>query len=111
MTRPDFAESVQLSRRRLLQVAGAGLGAASAFWNNWLFADTTSVDERKQRAKSVILIFNCGAPSHIDLWDPKPNAPDTVRGPFQPIATNVPGIQISELLPRMTQRADKLAIV
>jgi hypothetical protein len=112
MTHPDDpTESVRLSRRSLLQAAGTGLGAASAFWNNWLFADTTSIDQRKERAKSVILIFNCGAPSHIDLWDLKPDAPDTVRGPFQPIATNVPGIQISELLPRMAQRADKLAIV
>jgi hypothetical protein len=57
------------------------------------------------------LIFNCGAPSHIDLWDPKPEAPDSVRGPFRPISTAVSGIQISELLPRMAQRADKLAIV
>jgi hypothetical protein len=63
------------------------------------------------KAKSVILIFNCGAPSHIDLWDMKPEATDTVRGEFKPIATNVPGIQISELMPRLAERADKLAIV
>jgi hypothetical protein len=57
------------------------------------------------------MIFNCGGPSHIDLWDPKPEATDTVRGPFQPIDTSVSGIQISDLLPKMAQRADKLAIV
>src|SRR5439155_20057447 len=61
--------------------------------------------------RSVILIFNAGAPSHIDLWDPKPEAPDSVRGEFRPIATNVPGIRVSEMLPRMAQRADRLAIV
>ena len=64
-----------------------------------------------RKAKSVILIFNCGAPSHIDLWDMKPEASDTVRGEFKPIATNVPGIQISELMPRLAERTDKLAIV
>lgn len=63
------------------------------------------------RAKSVILIFNCGAPSHIDLWDMKPEAPANIRGEFRPIDTAVPGIQISELMPSMVRHADKLAIV
>jgi hypothetical protein len=53
------------------------------------------------KARSVILIFNCGGPSHIDLWDPKPAAPDNIRGEFQPIDTNVPGIQVTELLPQL----------
>src|SRR5262245_1202668 len=96
-----------LSARRLfLQSAGiagallSGLGRIAA-----------AKPAANAKAKSVILIFNCGAPSHIDLWDMKPEATDTVRGEFQPIATNVPGIQVSELLPRMAQRTDKLAIV
>lgn len=63
------------------------------------------------KAKAVILIFNDGAPSHIDLWDPKPDAPSDVRGDFLPIRTNVSGIQISELLPRMAKRMDKIAVV
>jgi hypothetical protein len=63
------------------------------------------------KARSVILIFNGGAPSHIDLWDPKPDAPDDVRGPFSPIATNVAGLRISELLPRMAKRMDKVALI
>lgn len=62
-------------------------------------------------AKSVILIFNDGAPSHIDLWDPKPDAAAEIRGDFHPIRTSVPGIHVSELLPRMAKRMDKLAIV
>ena len=44
-----------------------------------------------------------GGPSHIDTWDPKPNAPAEVRGPFQPTGTNVPGTQISEIFPRMAR--------
>jgi len=63
------------------------------------------------RATSVILIFNGGAPSHIDLWDPKPNADVSVRRMFSPIQTNVPGTHVSELLPRMAQRMDKVALV
>jgi hypothetical protein len=63
------------------------------------------------RATSVILIFNGGAPSHIDLWDPKPDADPGVRGVFSPIQTNVPGTLVSELLPRMARRMDKVALV
>ncbi len=63
------------------------------------------------KAKSVILIFNGGAPSHLDLWDPKPDAPAEIRGQFSTIKTNVPGIHISELLPRMAKRMDKLALI
>lgn len=97
------------TRRQFLR--SGGLGALGLFWADWLRAEATRGGKTKHRAKSVILIFNCGAPSHIDLWDMKPNAPDNVRGEFRPIATNVPGIRISELLPRLAQRADKYAIV
>jgi uncharacterized protein DUF1501 len=84
--------------------------AATALWTNW--ARLAAAQPAPQgKAKSVILIFNCGAPSHIDLWDPKPDAPDAVRGEFKPITTNVAGIQISELLPRLAERTDKLAII
>ena len=62
-------------------------------------------------AKRCIYIFLCGGPSHIDMWDLKPDAPDGIRGPFQPIDTNVPGIQFGELLPQVSQHADKLAVI
>ena len=63
------------------------------------------------KAKSVILIFNGGAPSHHDLWDPKPDAPEAVRGIFKTIPTAVPGIRVTELLPRMAKRMKQLAVV
>lgn len=63
------------------------------------------------KAKSIILIFNGGAPSHIDLWDPKPDADSEIRGIFNPIRTNVPGTHVTELLPRMAKRMDKVALV
>jgi hypothetical protein len=61
--------------------------------------------------KSVILIWQAGGPSHIDLYDLKPNAPAEFRGEFKPIATNVAGVQISEHLPHQAKIMDKLAIV
>ena len=96
------------TRRRFLALSG--LGALGLFCSDWARAEATGAAGRG-KAKSVILIFNCGAPSHLDLWDMKPDAPDTIRGLLRPIATNVPGIRISELLPALAQRADKYAIV
>src|SRR4051794_8931376 len=63
------------------------------------------------RARSVILLYLQGAPSHIDLWDPKPDAPASIRGEFRPIATRVPGLILSETLPRLAAQADKFALV
>jgi hypothetical protein len=61
--------------------------------------------------KSVIMIYLTGGPPHQDMVDLKPDAPSEIRGEFRPIATNVPGIQISELMPRVAAMMDKFAIV
>jgi hypothetical protein len=66
---------------------------------------------RKDRDVNCIMLFLLGAPSQLDTWDMKPNAPAEIRGPFKPIPTNVPGIQISEIFPRMAQRADRFSII
>jgi hypothetical protein len=66
---------------------------------------------RSTKDTAVILIYMNGGPSHIDTYDPKPDAPMEFRGEFRPIATNVPGIQISEHLPRQARLMDKMAIV
>jgi Protein of unknown function (DUF1501) len=63
------------------------------------------------RAKSLILIFLTGAPSHVDMFDMKPDAPEGIRGEFQPIDTKAPGVQMCEHLPSLASHADKLAIV
>ena len=65
----------------------------------------------RQRAKSVILIWLTGGPSHVDLWDMKPQAPSDYRGEFQSIATSAPEIRLGELLPHVAQQAHQLAIV
>src|SRR6476620_4650541 len=63
------------------------------------------------KAKSVIYLWLQGGPPQHETFDPKPDAPAEIRGEFKPISTNVPGIQICELLPRTAAIVDKLAIV
>ncbi len=102
-----FQSHAGFSRRSFLNAGAAS--ALGLFWNQWLCAE--SIQKANGKARSVILIFNSGAPSHIDLWDPKPNASDTIRGPYKPIQTNVNGIQVSQLLPHLAKQANHLAIV
>lgn len=104
----DFLDSSSLTRRHLLQ-AGA-LGVFGLGLTDLLAAESQSI-ARKSRAKSVILLFMWGGPSHIDTWDLKPEAPAEVRGEFKPIATSVPGLQISEHFPRLAKLAHKYAVI
>jgi hypothetical protein len=63
------------------------------------------------KAKSIILVYLQGGPSHIDLWDPKENVPDNVRSAFKPIATKIPGVKFTEILPRLSQVNDKFTLI
>jgi len=63
------------------------------------------------KAKSVILLYLQGSPSHIDLWDPKPDAPVEYRGEFKAIRTRVPGLLLGEVLPKLARQADKFALI
>lgn len=99
-----------LDRTRRQFLSTAGLGGMGLFWQSTLGRIAAGATANGT-AKSVILIFNCGAPSHIDLWDLKPKATDTVRGPYKPIATSAPGIEISELLPSLARHAHRFSIV
>lgn len=101
-----------LSRRRWLQLGfagGAWLGAGGLA--RGARAAHPPVARGFGRAKSCIIVYLFGGPSHIDMWDMKPDAPDGIRGEFQPIDTTVSGIQITEHLPRLAQLADRYAIV
>src|SRR5262245_28553657 len=83
-----------LTRRRLLQVGGlgiVGLGLPELLWAN---AGGPKENPNPRAEKSCIFIFQYGGASHIDSLDLKPQAPEGVRGPYKPIATSVPGIQI-----------------
>ncbi|MEQ9411217.1 MAG: DUF1501 domain-containing protein [Fuerstiella sp.] len=92
-----------LARRSFLTIGGMALGGLSL--PQILRAEHESSAGR--RHKGIINIYLPGGPSHIDLWDLKPDAPAEIRGEFRPIATNVPGIDICELFPRMAQMMDK----
>ncbi|MGY8649337.1 MAG: DUF1501 domain-containing protein, partial [Verrucomicrobiia bacterium] len=63
------------------------------------------------KAKSVILIYLQGGPSHLDLWDPKPNAPTNVKSVFAPIKTKIPGVNFTELLPNLAKVNDKFTMM
>lgn len=65
----------------------------------------------RARAKSVIFLFQWGGPSHIDMFDMKPAAPEAIRGPYKPIATSADGIQICELLPELAKRMHLVTLI
>ena len=102
------------SRREILSVGGAGAFGLTLPGLLQASADPLSqpVEDRMfGRAKNLIYLYLQGGPPQHETFDPKPHAPVEIRGPFQPIATNVPGIQFCELLPRISRMADKLAVV
>jgi hypothetical protein len=104
------------SRREFLRVGGAtmlGLSLPQFFALQANAAPGSPFDGSKGygQAKSVILLFLQGGPSHIDIWDPKPDAPSNIRGEFKPIKTNVDGIQLSETMPLLAQHADKYTLI
>lgn len=94
------------SRRWFLQVGAAGLAGMSA-----LPGMAANVAANAADKKAVILIWLSGGPSHLDMWDPKPDAPAEIRGPFSTIGTKLPGVRFSHLLPLQASIADKLSIV
>jgi Protein of unknown function (DUF1501) len=98
------------TRREALRVGGLGLGglALDGLFRHRVRAGT---ERTLGRAQSCILIFQWGGPSHLDTWDPKPDAPDSIRGPFQAIETKVPGVRVSEHFPMLAGQMDKLAII
>jgi hypothetical protein len=102
----------RISRRDMLRLSSlGGLGLALPHTREILAATRTSQATHAASAKRCIFIFLCGGPSQLDMWDPKPLAPDTIRGPFSPISTNVPGFEIGDLLPLLAQQADKFSII
>jgi uncharacterized protein (DUF1501 family) len=99
-----------LSRRSFLQVGVAGM--ASVGLAGVLRAAQGGVpDAKRSKDTAVILLWLDGGPSHMDLYDMKPEAPAEYRGIWRPIKTNVPGMEITELFPRQAQIADKFSII
>ena len=112
---PSFSDrrqrSIMISRRRLLQAGG--IGALT-----WGLPGMVAAGVDSDRGigggaaeKSCIFILLCGGPSHLDTWDMKPDAPAEIRGPYKPIATAVPGMQISELHTRLATLTQHFSLI
>src|SRR6266481_4627778 len=96
-----------MSRRSWLRIGGLALGGLAL--PDILRAEAQSGESNP--AKGIIMVLLPGGPTHLDTFDLKPDAPVEIRGEFRPIATNVPGIDICEHLPRLARIADKLTII
>jgi hypothetical protein len=94
-----------------LRAGLAGFAGLSAPDLLRLRAEAATPAARKEPPKSVILFWLSGGPSHIDMWDPKPDAPSEVRGPFGTIPTSVPGVRFCEHLPRQAAIMDRLTVI
>lgn len=104
-----------ITRRAVLQIGSAGIMGLTLPNLLRLEAQARATEGAKtldrRKATAVILVRQGGGPPTIDMWDLKPNAPDTIRGEFKPISTNVEGVQISEHLPKMAKVMDKVTLV
>jgi hypothetical protein len=102
---------VCFSRRNFLKASLAGIAGLSVPRLLQSHAQAAAAGETRRTGKSVILLWMAGGPSHIDMWDMKPDRPLNNRGPFSPIATRVPGVQICEYLPKQAALMDKITII
>jgi hypothetical protein len=111
LTLKNGQAGIVCDRREFLR-QGAGLVAAGFVLPAWLYGNRNAAHamdsalsaadrDRAGTAKSCILVYLLGGPPHLDMFDLKPNAPAEIRGPFRPIATELPGLFICEHLPRL----------
>ena len=101
-----------ITRRQWL--GATGLGALGLNLGTLLHAQAAAeprAAQPLQRLRACILLYQYGGPSHLDMFDLKPSAPAEIRGEFQPIATSVPGLQVSEHLPRLARLMHKSAVI
>jgi hypothetical protein len=121
----DSFNACTFSRRAMLRVGGLGMlgltmpkllaaaeqRARSAKPQAGVLAPTVPLTPITPRAKSVIFLYQFGGPSHLDMFDMKPDAPEAIRGPYKPIASAADGIQVSELLPRTAKIMNKVTLI
>ena len=100
-----------LSRRNMLKAGLAGLAGLSVPGLLRQRALAVAVGRPTPKAKSVILLWMTGGPSHIDTWDPKPSRPVENRGPFSVVSTRLPGVHVCEHLPRMAAMLHRFTLV
>ncbi len=103
-----------LTRREVLRVGGSamlGLCLSQILESESRAKEAAIGGVGYGRAKSVILCYLQGGPSHLDLWDPKPDVPDNVKSTFKPIATKTTGLQFTELMPKLASVTDKVTMI
>lgn len=110
-----FTDCENFHRRDFLKVGMLGVAGGLSLTELFTLKAQAAAKQEGTAAttptESVILIWQGGGPSHIDTFDPKPDAPAEIRGTFDPIETNVPGIQLSEHLPLIAKQMDKIAVI
>lgn len=106
---------LRVTRRDLLRVGGAGMLGLTlgSLFELQAKAKESGVADRPGwgKARNVIMIYLQGGPSHLDLWDPKPDAPENVRSVFSPIPTKIPGVNFTEILPQLAKINDKITMI
>lgn len=108
-------QNLKLSRRDLLRVGGSSILGLSLGSMLQLGAKANEAGGKGGpgwgKAKSVIMVYLQGGPSHLDLWDPKENVPDKIKSPFSNISTKIPGVQFTEVLPKLAKVNDKFTMI
>src|SRR5437870_11822538 len=107
----DLLNAARLTRRGLLQLGPAALMTSGLCNIVAARAAAQSPPRRRGAARACIILFQVGGPYQCDTFDPKPLAPEEVRGPFRPIATSAPGVYMTEALPRIARHTHRFAIV
>src|SRR5262245_20981496 len=103
-----------ITRREMIRVGGSaalGLCLSQLLEHEAQAKDAVPLGGGSGKAKSVILLYLQGGPSHLDLWDPKPDVPDNVKSTFKPINTKTNGLQFTELMPKLAQVTDKVTMI
>jgi hypothetical protein len=101
---------MRLTRRNLFQLGGVSLLSGAGVPILAARAAKTNGTPRG-KARACIILFQVGGPYQCDTFDPKPGAPEEMRGPFRPIATTVPGLRVTEALPQVAQQAERWSVI
>src|SRR5262245_25944770 len=100
---------LSMSRRELLRIGGSGLMGLSLA--RLLAAEEKQAAAPQPKADALIVLMLNGGPSHLDMWDMKPDAPENIRGEFKPISSSLPGVPLCEHLPKLAQQMHRCALV
>ncbi|MGH7135080.1 MAG: DUF1501 domain-containing protein, partial [Pirellulales bacterium] len=109
--REDDTVVRRISRRRLLHWGALGAAGCGLNLADLLAAESLPNYGIRPAADNCVLLFLDGGPSHLDMWDMKPEAPEGIRGEFKPISTSLPGYQMSEHLPKVAQLTHRATVV